>query len=345
MQLTNKKLKKTLEILDVEKLLYKQTHPKKKRDWRTYEQQAIKRLETAFDELQPLVYEAVNSIKIVKHETRGAKPSLNLEQKVLILLLKHIFGNSNRTMSAMFVLFSWLTGIKVGYKTIERLYSDELVIIALKNLHSLTLEKKEIEEVDIAGDGTGYSLTIRKHYASYAQKLKDKAKENTIEKKSKKKKKYTHKRFLYSFGIMDLKTRLYVAYGTSFRSERDAYNKAIYMLKKSKLIVKSIRLDKYFSTQKDVEMISNGFKNIKCYLIPKINATIKGSSYWKDMLKQFVTNTQDFLFEYYKRNQSESGFSEDKKRTGWKLGQKRFDRLDTANILTYVWHNLYWLAD
>lgn len=345
MQLTNKKLKETLEILDVEKLLYKQAHPKNKRDWRTYEQQIMKRLETAFDELRPLVYEAVNSIKIVKYETRGVKPSLNLEQKVLILLLKHIFGNSNRTMSAMFVLFSWLTGIKVGYKTVERLYSDELVIVALHNLHFLTLEKKEIEEVDIAGDGTGYSLTIRKHYASYAQELKDKAKQQKPDKKSNKKKKYTHQRFLYSFGIIDLKTRLYVAFGSSFKSERDAYNNALFMLKKSNLIVNSIRLDKYFSTQKDIEIITNDHKNVKCYLIPKINATIKGCSYWKDMLKRFVNNTQDFLFEYYKRNQSESGFSEDKKRIGWKLGQKRFDRLDTANIMTYIWHNLYWLAD
>jgi transposase len=50
-----------------------------------------------------------------------------------------------------------------------------------------------------------------------------------------------------------------------------------------------------------------------------------------------------YLHEYYKRNQSESNFAEDKRRIGWKLGQKRDDRIDTANILTSLWHNLYWL--
>ena len=63
------------------------------------------------------------------------------------------------------------------------------------------------------------------------------------------------------------------------------------------------------------------------------------------MLKQFTEDTNSFLKQYFQRNQSENGFSGDKKRTGWKLGQKRYDRIDTANILTGLWHNMYWLAD
>jgi len=38
------------------------------------------------------------------------------------------------------------------------------------------LEKKGITESNITGDGTGYSLTVKKNYESYAQKLKDMAK-------------------------------------------------------------------------------------------------------------------------------------------------------------------------
>ncbi len=33
--------------------------------------------------------------------------------------------------------------------------------------------------------------------------------------------------------------------------------------------------------------------------------------------------------------------AQDKKRCGWTLRQKREDRLDTANVLTSLWHNLY----
>ena len=60
----------------------------------------------------------------------------------------------------------------------ERLYSDGLVMMALHNLHVLLLKKKGIKESDATGDGTGYSLTVKKNYESYAQELKDKAKEN-----------------------------------------------------------------------------------------------------------------------------------------------------------------------
>lgn len=62
------------------------------------------------------------------------------------------------------------------------------------------------------------------------------------------------------------------------------------------------------------------------------------------MLFRFVNGTTEYLEEYFQRNQSESGIAEDKKRTGCRLGQKRPDRVDTANMLTQVWYNLYWLG-
>ncbi|MCG2717836.1 MAG: ISNCY family transposase, partial [Nanoarchaeota archaeon] len=37
------------------------------------------------------------------------------------------------------------------------------------------------------------------------------------------------------------------------------------------------------------------------------------------------------------------GFSEDKRRLGWKLAQKREDRIDTAIFCNQLWHNLFWL--
>ena len=43
-------------------------------------------------------------------------------------------------------------------------------------LHILLLKKKGITQSDATGDGTGYSLTVKKNYESYAQELKDKAK-------------------------------------------------------------------------------------------------------------------------------------------------------------------------
>ena len=129
---------------------YKKESPEQKRDWRTYEQRLAKRLKTAYTELKPLVQEAVQSLEIVHGETRGVKQKLTLEQKVLMLLLKHLVGKSNRDMALMIVIFSWLTDIDVSYKSVERLYSDNQVILALHNLHRLILKKKMLQRQTVA---------------------------------------------------------------------------------------------------------------------------------------------------------------------------------------------------
>ena len=346
MNITTKDVREITSIIDDIIEDYKENSEPKERDWRTYEQRVAKRLQTAFRELKPLVQEAVSSITVIKGETRGAASALTLEQKVLALLLKHLIGKSNREMSFMLIIFSWLTDVEASYKTIERLYSDQEVILALHNLHVLILKRKGVKDVDCGGDGTGYGLTVKKHYASEAQKLKEKIK--TLSGQNQKKKPVEKKKalFVYSFAIIDITTRIYIAYGSSMKSEKEAFLSAIKMLEEvgADINIKSIRLDKYFQ-QAYVKYLEEKLGKIDFYIIPKKNATVKGSWEWKRMLYRFAKDVMAFLTEYFQRNQSESGFAEDKKRTGWRLGQKRPDRIDTANILTGLWHNLYWLTD
>ena len=336
MKITTKEVRETVKLLKEIIKEYKEETSSKKKDWRTKEERIKQRLKTVFMELKPLVKDAVESIKIVKGETRGADPKLTLEQKVLVLLLKQLVGKSKRDMSFMLSLFLWLTNIDVSYKTIERLYSDQEVNLALHNLHVLILRKKGIKEANCGGDGTGYALTIKKHYATEAQKLKDKIKK--IDRRRKK------KEFFFSFAVMDIKTRMYIGYGTSFKSEQEAHIHAAEMCEETGIKINSMRLDRLFSNQSCVEFYHEHFGKVKMYLIPKSNATVRDSWEWKRMLYRFVHDTKTYLKDYYQRNQSESGFSEDKKRTGWKLGQKREDRIDTANTVNHLWHNLYWLG-
>jgi len=316
---------------------YKEEQPDKKRDWRTYEQQHYARLKVCFAELHPLIKEAIKSIKIVKTEKRGNEPKLTLKQKVILLLLKQICIKSNRNMAGMMVLFTWLTSIDISYKTIERLYSDSLVQMALYNLHILTLKKKGIHDIDCAGDGTGYTLLIKEHYASYAQKLKDKAKENNPKEKKKIK-------CVYSFAIIDIKSRMYTAYGASLKSEQEAFFEAVKMLKTIDIQIRSIRLDRYFSAEFYVNLLLEQVGNIKFFIVPKSNIVNIGLGEWGKMVTRFVDDTKLFLKDYFQRNQSESGFAEDKKRTGWKIFQKKPERIDTANAIIYAWHNLFWLG-
>ncbi len=324
---------------------YIESHPKKERDWRTYEQQFSLRIKEAMKALDPLVHEAVSTIRV---EPKTGRPdSLTLEQKVKLLLIKQLVGESNRMYANMLDVFSMVSGIDVLYKTIERLYSDEEVVMALHNLHALLLKKRGIEKSDASGDGTGYSLTISRHYESVAKELKEKAKEQdsaasqpsssptgTNDDGPKR------RAFAYVFRLMDLSTKMYLAYGSSMKSEKDAYERAMKMLSVLDVTLDSARLDRYYSTPGYVDE----FGDAKVFVIPKKNATMNGSWKWKETMKEFVTNTIQYLERYYERENSESGFAADKKMLGWSIAQRKDDRIDCAQFCTGLWHNLFNLA-
>ena len=315
---------------------YKLEHPRKERDWRTYEQEFAQRIKTAMRDLDPLVNEAVSAIHIVPRA--GHPHSLTLEQRVKLLLIKQLVGESNRMFANMLVIFSMLSGIDVSYKTVERLYSDDEVIMAIHNLHVLILKGEGITDSDATGDGTGYSLTVKKNYESHAQKLKDMAKENPDHGKDAKESKGHKKRlFAYSFALMDLQSRLYIAFGSSMKSEREAYGRAMDLLSSIEIEMDSIRLDRYYSSPSYVDKLGE----TKVFVIPKKNATLNGSQKWKDMMRDFVYNTMPYLEQYHQRSNSESGFAADKKMLGWNIAQRRDDRIDNALFCTGVWHNMF----
>jgi transposase len=332
-------------LKDIDEFLldqYKENKKEKKRDWRTYEQQLMNRMKNAIRNLEPLIDEATN---IEIHREQGRRPTLKLKQKVLILLLKELFGKTNRPMACMLDIFSLLSGIDISYKSVERLYSDPLVEMAIYNLHILILKKREVNNIDACGDGTGYSLMIRKHYASIAKRMKDKAKEadkikeKVATEKSKKAEETNNnkkKAFVYSFKLLDLESKMYVAFGTSLKSEKEAFDRAMDMLKNIDVTIKSVRLDKYYSLPSYVDK----FGDAKVYVIPRKNATLNGSWKWKDTMEDFVNNTFAYLGQYFLRNNSESGFSADKRWFGWIVKQKREDRINTATNCGNIWHNL-----
>jgi transposase len=287
-------------------------------------------------DLYPLIREAVSILHVVHGP--GHPHSLTLEQRVQLLLIKQLVGESNRMFSNMLVIFSMLSGIDVSYKAVERLYSDEEVVLAIHNLHILILRKKGVERSDATGDGTGYSLTIKKNYESYAQRLKDNAKENASSENAARKSRNHRKRlFAYSFAIMDLKTRMYTSFGSSMKSEREAYDRAIELLSSLGIEVVSMRSDRYYSSPTYVDKLGK----TKVFIIPRKNSTLNGSQKWKGTIREFLNNTMPYLEQYHKRSNSESGFAADKKMLGWNIAQRRDDRIYNALFCTGVWHNLF----
>lgn len=320
---------------------YKPQHPPKKRDWRTYEEQWAYRIRLVMRNLEPLVDKACQ-FSIV--EGPGAPHILTLKQRVVLLLLKTLYEQSNRMMSGALVAFSLLSGVDVSYKTVERLYSDPDVEIALANLQRLMIEKRGIERTDTTGDGTGYALSITQHYSSTVKRQREKAKVNQPgEAGTDKKGKDTSsgkrvKRWVYSFRLLDIRTRLYVATGSSIRSERAAYEAALRWLDRMGVEVNSIRLDRYYSFPKEAAR----FKGAKVYLIPrKDTAThIPILPEWLLAMLGFVDTPMEYLQQYFLREHSEAGFSADKRILGWGIAQRREDRISTADKCQSVWHNL-----
>lgn len=335
MRLTQKQLDKTLRQLDYIVKVYKKKYSKDdKRDWRTYEQRLARRMKIAAKQLEPVVEEAYSMIKISKGDKRGRPPEIPITKKVVILLLKEIFQLSNRKIANLLMFFTLLTGIDTSYKTVERAYSDPLVRMTIHNMYVILTKRKGIKNPDTSGDGTGYSLTVTKHYRNKSREKGIKEGKKYKDEKTKKKR----KAFVYGFGLMDLDTGMYVGYGVSLKSEKEAFRRARDMTKDIGISVNSARLDKYYSHQSIVDEFD---PDTKIYIIPKDNATIKGSPRWKEILRNFVTNTFSHLMEYYKRNNSETGFSTDKRMCGWKVWQKRADRIETSLLCKGVWHNLF----
>ena len=73
-------------------------------------------------------------------------------------------------------------------------------------------------------------------------------------------------------------------------------------------------------------------------IIPKSDI-LNGSQKWKDIMKEFVSNTMEYFEQYHQRSNSEVGFAADKEMLGW--DKRRDDRIDSALFCTGLWHNLF----
>lgn len=324
-QIRAKQVRQRVRELDTLIQEYRDTHPKIKRRDYLYERTFKTRLKGAIKNLDSLIEESINKFYVCSKNEN--KHSLPLSKRVKLILVKELTCKGNRKVANTLDLFSSLTDIDISYKTVERLYSDRKVFLALYNLFVLALTKRGLKVIDSCGDATGYSLTITKHYRSYVNQLKEKAKsQEDIKKKS----------FVYEFALMDLETKMYVCYGSSLKSEKEAFDKAIQMLSHIDIEINSIRLDRYYSCPCYV----NQFKNSKVFIIPKKNVALANGLKWHETLRYFLLNTMQYLEEYFKRNNSESQFASDKKMFGWRISQKRDDRVDTCLMVRAVWHNL-----
>jgi transposase len=312
MKLTVKSTKELLQVLDETKEAYFKdrqcVYPYT--EWEHRRAQVKERLHS----LPEYVHQAVEVINR-EEQKMGRPPKLELEKKVNLFILVRFLNKSNRLAEESLQYFQPLFGVDVSYKYIERLYGDPEVKLALHNLFVLLL-KEEGASGDLAGDGTGYSVSVETHYRTNPNKF--------------------GKKFVHFFSLIDLATGMYVGCGISRLSEWDAFSKAVAMLRRIGATIRSLRLDKYFSTKKVIRMFD---RSVSLFLIPKKNIARIGA--WADILTRMMASPVDFLSEYYHRNICESGFSADKGRFGSLVRQRREDRQQTALFSNALFHNIY----
>jgi len=253
----------------------------------------------------------------LEEQKTGRPPKLDLEQKTNLFILTRLLNKSNRAIEEILpFLQPFVVDVELSYKYIERLYSDPEVKLALHNVFMLLLKDEKVSG-DLAGDGTGYAVSVEnQHYRSCPEKH--------------------GKKFVHFFALIDIASGLYVGCGVSRISEMDAYTKAVAMLKRLDISMKSLRLDKYFSCRKIIQQFD---RSVSLFLIPKKNlCRIKT---WRDILERILESPVSFLKQYFKRNLSESCFSADKGRFSSIIKQKRDDRQQSALFSNTLLHNIF----
>ena len=266
-------------------------------------------------DLPEYVERAVDAISFEKRGA-GRPKKVDLVRRTMLFLFSRLMNKSNRDVEDLLEMFGPLFGVTVSYKYIERLYSDEEVKTVLHNLFILLLRDEDISG-DFSGDGTGYSMTVTKHYRTNPKK--------------------NGKGYLYVFRIIDVGTGLYVAFGYSNKSEMKAFHKAMKMLTELGIDIDTLSLDKYFSSRTVLKLFD---KETALYLIPKKNIAKIGLE-WAQIIKRMIEDPYLFLKSYYLRNLSESGYSADKGRFGGVIRQKREDRREMALFSIALLHNIF----
>jgi transposase len=283
-------------------------------DFAEYERRREK-VEERIRNFPSYVKKAVSMITIAK--TAGRPKKLDLVKRTHLFFLVRMLNKSNRDTKALLgSLLQPFIEDDISYKYVERLYSNEQVEMVLHNVFMLMLNKEGVSG-KFAGDGTGYSLLITKHYRTNPKK---KAKD-----------------YRYVFRMVDLETGLYVGIGYSTKSEMDAFHKAMKMVKDCGIQIDQICLDKYYSSRKVLKLFG---KRTSVYVLPKKNISKIGLK-WAKIFRKILEDPVQYLKTYFQRNLSEAAFSADKRRFGWVLRQKREDRQEMAMFSIALLHNIF----
>lgn len=121
---------------------------------------------------------------------------------------------------------------------------------------------------------------------------------------------------------------MYVAYGYSDVSETATFRKAIRFAERKELPLKSVRLDKYYSSRKNFRELG---EEVEAFVLPKENLASFGTE-WRQVFERIAVDPMTYLDDYYQRELTESYFAADKDRFGREIHQIRGNRREIATL-------------
>lgn len=270
-------------------------------DWHSYNLAKINEIRFVL----PFIRNAVEDVCKKEERPRGKILPSDLAK---IILLQQYFQKSERVMEGAADIFREKLNLNVvpSARTISRAYFDKEVWRILRKVFLATSEPITALDKSFSADSTGQPLSIKQNYANDRD---DEAKHAGYDK----------------IGVMisnryQIATSIAVGPGTM----NDAPLFEPMLLETSeRFCMEDVEADAGFLSRANVQAVED--VGGTPFIYPKINVKLNQDGYpaWKKMLVSIIKRPQDWLRNYYKREQVEGYFSSYKRRFPRPLLNKR----------------------
>ena len=274
---------------------------------------------------------------------RGGRSCWNAYPKGVLaklILAQQYDGRCNRVSVGLLRLLTERLGINavhagLSYKTLERSYSDPMVVAVLNEVFFLTQNPVRMREDGFAVDGTCFPTTIKANWES--------AKKRFAEKGEGKKRRVFEKAILACGTSFKIISGFAVA-STPYASDSPYLKPILRQIVQLYDHVRLITADSAFLSRENCASIAE--LGAKPRIMPKRNVTFRagGAEAWRQMLREFTEDTQRWLRDYHTRSVMETVNSTMKRVAPTPLRKRLIQRLATEILARICVYNLRQLA-
>ena len=299
-----------------------------KRNWSSYEDAQVNEIADILETIRDVVNMAASNLP--ERKKTAGRPPVPASDVVKVMLMQTYFGMPNRIAEGFLRLFGEKLGIpsSFSYKTIERGYDPDRTKDLLDEVHRIMNLSGNPEENIFSTDGTGDPATMKVNYESKRsqQRLeREKHKDGNKEKSDAFPSTKGKHDFQYSSFASGVHTKMIAGFlTTDDHSIGELSHFPNIMAQTVDLCPQMDEMlgDALYSNRKMCSITQS--YGIDQYFLPRTNASFrsKGVESWKNMLYNFMDDTQLWLEHYHMRSISECVNSMMKRKMPVKIRKK-----------------------